>query len=250
MDKGSMSAANNKEAWIAAGCVGVVVFVFAIGGKGFVAAVLLGLLAAGLLGALLVWLGASVPQLTALKPSPMPAPVVTPKAPVAEETAIAAPETAEQAATSPAPVPQAPVAEEPLVEPAPQAAPARDDTPLIKPSTPLAGQADLAARKGSWRYEPATDTRPVALDAPRGEADDLKQIKGVGPALEAQLHDLGIYHFDQIASWGAAEIAWMDDNLKGFRGRVSRDDWTGQAKTLASGDQTEFSKRVDEGGVY
>ncbi len=77
---------------------------------------------------------------------------------------------------------------------------------------------------------------PPALKTPRGgKADDLKQIRGVGPKLEKMLNEMGIWHFDQIASWGPGEVAWMDANLKGFRGRVSRDDWVGQAKALAGG---------------
>jgi NADH-quinone oxidoreductase subunit E len=42
----------------------------------------------------------------------------------------------------------------------------------------------------------------------------------------------------------------MDENLEDFRGRVSRDDWVGQARHLAVGGDTEFSRRVDEGEVY
>lgn len=86
--------------------------------------------------------------------------------------------------------------------------------------------------------------RPAALDGPRdGQADDLKLIKGVGPKLEALLHSLGFYHFDQVAAWSAAEIAWVDRNLDGFKGRVVRDRWVAQAKILASGGSTEFSQR-------
>ncbi|MCL3882763.1 NADH-quinone oxidoreductase subunit E [Marivita sp. GX14005] len=93
--------------------------------------------------------------------------------------------------------------------------------------------------------------KPEALDAPRGGTpDDLKQIKGIGPKLEALCHELGFYHFDQIAGWTEAEIAWVDENLQGFRGRVSRDNWVEQAKTLASGGETEFSSRVKTGDVY
>ena len=47
--------------------------------------------------------------------------------------------------------------------------------------------------------------------APRGAAaDDLKLIKGVGPALEGLLHRLGFFHFSQIAAWTPAEVAWID----------------------------------------
>ena len=47
----------------------------------------------------------------------------------------------------------------------------------------------------------------MTLSAARGGADDLKKIKGVGPKLEAMLHGMGFYHFDQIANWTAAEVA-------------------------------------------
>ena len=93
-------------------------------------------------------------------------------------------------------------------------------------------------------------TKPQALDAPDGEPDDLKQIRGVGPKLESLLHSLGIFHFRQIAAWGPSEVAWMDANLEGFRGRVSRDAWVDQAADLASGGETEFSSRVKRGDIY
>ena len=78
-----------------------------------------------------------------------------------------------------------------------------------------------------------SSTQPKALKSPRKEgADDLQKIEGIGPVLEKLCHALGIFHFDQIASWGVAEIAWMDGNLKGFRGRVSRDKWVAQATLI------------------
>lgn len=95
------------------------------------------------------------------------------------------------------------------------------------------------------------DERPLQLTAPRGEkADDLKKIKGIGPQLEKLCNSLGFYHFDQIAEWSDKEIAWVDTNLGSFSGRVVRDDWVGQAKKLAAGEETEFSSRVDKGEVY
>lgn len=94
-------------------------------------------------------------------------------------------------------------------------------------------------------------TRPSALASAReGGPDDLKKIRGVGPKLESLLHDMGVFHFDQIASWTDQEVAWVNANLQGFRGRVSRDEWVEQAGLLASGEDTEFSKKVDKGGVY
>lgn len=92
---------------------------------------------------------------------------------------------------------------------------------------------------------------PARLEAAReGGPDDLKKIKGVGPKLEALLHRMGFFHFDQVAAWSADEVAWVDENLEGFKGRVSRDSWVEQAKTLAEGGETEFSQKVDKGDVY
>jgi predicted flap endonuclease-1-like 5' DNA nuclease len=82
----------------------------------------------------------------------------------------------------------------------------------------------------------AGGVRPQGLAAARaGGADDLKLIKGIGPKLEQMCHGLGYYHFDQIAAWSAEEIAWVDENLEGFKGRVTRDDWVAQARDLAAG---------------
>ena len=79
-----------------------------------------------------------------------------------------------------------------------------------------------------------TASKPEGLSAPRGgAADDLQQISGVGPKMEKLLHSLGYYHFDQIAVWTPAEVAWVDDNLEGFKGRATRDEWIKQAKKLA-----------------
>jgi NADH-quinone oxidoreductase subunit E len=64
--------------------------------------------------------------------------------------------------------------------------------------------------------------------------DDLKLIKGVGPKLEALLHSLGFFHFDQIANWTEAELAWVDENLEGFKGRVIRENWVEQARAFLS----------------
>jgi small subunit ribosomal protein S2 len=71
--------------------------------------------------------------------------------------------------------------------------------------------------------------------APKGEPDDLKKISGVGPVLENKLHQLGITKFTQIAKFSAKDIEKVDDALN-FKGRIERDDWVAQAKSLASGE--------------
>ena len=71
----------------------------------------------------------------------------------------------------------------------------------------------------------------------------------MGPGLEKVLNELGFYHFDQVASWRKKEVEWVDSRLK-FKGRIERDEWIKQAKVLAKGGTTEFSKKVKKGGVY
>ena len=141
----------------------------------------------------------------------------------------------------------------PLVQPndtiaapsAPEPAPVSEPAPATAPIA----QAPKAEAPEVEAVEDAV--RPEALSGARnGGADDLKMINGVGPKLEIMLNELGFYHFDQIAGWSAAEVAWVNDNLKGFKGRVSRDNWVEQARKLASGQETEFSKRVSDGDVY
>lgn len=134
---------------------------------------------------------------------------------------------------------------------------ATSDVIVTPVTTPVAALTDETASDGV-DYDgdgiiegSAEGVKPETLSEARGgQADDLKQIKGIGPKLEKLCNALGFYHFDQIASWSADEEAWVDANLEGFKGRVSRDQWIAQAKVLAAGGETEFSKRVEGGDVY
>ena len=85
---------------------------------------------------------------------------------------------------------------------------------------------------------------PTLLSQPReGDKDNLQLIKGVGPVLERVLNQTGIYHFDQIANLTPQEIAWLNTSIA-FPGRIEREDWIAQAKSLYNGVATEYSKRV------
>ena len=127
-----------------------------------------------------------------------------------------------------------------------------------------AEEAAKAAPKKSAAAEPASpegaaakpedaageETKPLVLkEALGGLPDDLKLLKGVGPKLEEKLNSLGFFHFEQIADWTEAEVAWVDARLK-FKGRITRDGWIEQAKRLQVGDETEFAKRAKAEGIY
>ncbi|MBZ8119643.1 hypothetical protein KUD11_13420 [Roseovarius sp. LXJ103] len=137
---------------------------------------------------------------------------------------------------------------------APVAAAASPKAAAPKTAKPKAAPKAAKPKAKPAKAEPAPSAggkRPEALKVARGgKADNLKEIKGIGPKLEKLCNSLGFYHFDQIAGWSADEIAWVDQNLEGFKGRVSRDQWVAQAKVLAAGGETDFSKRVEGGDVY
>jgi predicted flap endonuclease-1-like 5' DNA nuclease len=88
----------------------------------------------------------------------------------------------------------------------------------------------------------------VAIPAAIGAPDDLTFIKGVGPKLNALLISLGVLRFDQIAAWGASEIAEVDQHLGSFKGRITRDSWVEQSGLLARGDHAAFAAKFGEVG--
>lgn len=62
--------------------------------------------------------------------------------------------------------------------------------------------------------------------------DDLKMIKGIGPAIQKTLNEMGIRRFGQIADMSEYDIDRVAQRLKGFRSRIYREDWIGQARDL------------------
>lgn len=111
----------------------------------------------------------------------------------------------------------------------------------IQKNWEVMNQAQKAAKKsGNGKVKAANNAQPLfGLKKPDGEKDDLTQIIGIGKIFERTLHDLGIFHFRQIAAFGPAEIARINSELKEFKGRIEHDDWIGQAREL------EFKKHND-----
>lgn len=102
-----------------------------------------------------------------------------------------------------------------------------------KPAAAAKTAKPAAAAKTAKPAKSADAGRPAALSAARaGGKDDLKVISGVGPKIESTLNGLGIFHYDQIATWKKAEIDWVDGYLN-FKGRIQRDKWVAQAKKLS-----------------
>ncbi|CAN7264092.1 5' DNA nuclease [Neorhizobium tomejilense] len=149
-----------------------------------------------------------------------PAPAETPA--VAEPVVAAA--TAKPVAVKPkaprkaaAPVLKAAPVAEPVTKPAAKAAPAK--------------AAPKAAPKVSARQPAPVKPEKAKTAKASAGGGDLKQISGIGPKLAEVLNGLGVTSLAQVAAWNEADIARFDKEL-GFEGRISRDDWVGQAKAL------------------
>ena len=77
-----------------------------------------------------------------------------------------------------------------------------------------------------------TGMAPNLLSEAQGNPDDLKLISGIGPVNERELHELGIYHYWQMAEWGPEQVAWIAGRIR-FPNRITRENWVAQAAKLA-----------------
>lgn len=148
------------------------------------------------------------------------------------------------AVAQPPKAPDAPKTAAKQAEEAKKAIPAKQGAPAKKAAPVKAAAAEDAP------VAEAVEAAPEVLKEARGGLpDNLKLLKGVGPKLEQTLNGLGFFHFDQIADWGEAEVAWVDSRLK-FKGRIERDGWIVQAAKLAVGNETEFAQKAKKDGRY
>ncbi|UXX83877.1 50S ribosomal protein L21 [Roseovarius pelagicus] len=90
------------------------------------------------------------------------------------------------------------------------------------------------AKKADKAEAPEKAAAPKKAAKADAAGDDLKQLSGVGPALEKKLHENGVTTFAQIAAWTDADVADMDEKLS-FKGRIEREGWIDQAKDLTKG---------------
>ena len=97
----------------------------------------------------------------------------------------------------------------------------------------------LRGRRGkAARIFERTDARARKLNAawkgfkkPKGEPDDLLQIKGINSDVMLRLRQLNCYKIEQIANFSDEDIANIDETLN-LKGAIEKQDWIGQAKAL------------------
>lgn len=167
----------------------------------------------------------SAPQAVEPKPAAAPKAAAKPKA---------------KAAPKAAAVPKAEAAPKAAAKPKAEAAPKA----AAKPKAEVAPKAE-AKPKSAPKPKAAKPAGLVRLTAPRkGKADDLKEIEGIGPAMEKLVNSMGFYHFDQIAGWSDADVALVDTEMKTFKGRITRDKWVAQAKIIVTEGLEAFRERA------
>ncbi|MDH3612602.1 MAG: hypothetical protein OEU90_05015 [Gammaproteobacteria bacterium] len=93
----------------------------------------------------------------------------------------------------------------------------------------VAGMAVFASEAADDDDDEAAQNDNVGFGAAN---DNLKMIKGIGPAIEKTLNEMGIFRFNQIAEMSEYDIDRVAHRLKGFRSRIYREDWIGQARDL------------------
>ena len=271
MNNADMKNGPHFEMWligIAAGLVAAAVM-YVVGEYGFMAAAFVGALVALVVGAMFGLPQAKIGPLpptaeeeaeaaaaaAALVPAANAKPEVAKPAataPMVAEAVAAKPAAAEVApaafvampAAEPDPVPAA----EPDPVPDPVKAPRAAKPAAAKPAkTPAAAKPvkDAAVAAPAKAPKAKKETGPKRLTGPRkGIADDLKEIEGIGPAMEKLVNGMGFYHFDQIAGWSDADVALVDSEMKTFKGRIVRDKWVAQAKIIVAEGLDAFRERA------
>lgn len=145
-----------------------------------------------------------------------------------------------------------------IAVPAPAAPPAETTAPQVEDlgaassvtTEPSGGQAPRGEGYGNLRSIRSEALRGSGgtLWSSSGEIEDLKRIRGIGVLIEKKLNSLGVTTYDQVANWTRGDIDRISQVLD-FKGRIERENWIEQARILASGGQTEFSRRADRNEV-
>jgi predicted flap endonuclease-1-like 5' DNA nuclease len=100
-----------------------------------------------------------------------------------------------------------------------------------------ASAPEKIAEKARTSYVTYTKSAPELNFDSFGQAsfedrEDLTQINGIGPYIEQKLNEIGIYTYEQISRLQVEDIRTITELIDFFPGRIERDNWVGQAKSL------------------
>lgn len=124
-----------------------------------------------------------------------------------------------------------PEAEAEVNEPEPEEANAEPVEATEKPEPTPASPAEEEVHPSDAMLAELEGQQPGQIEKPSNGGDDLTAITGVGPRIAEVLNSLGIWTYEQIAGWLPEHETWIENHLS-FKGRVSRENWVGQAKDL------------------
>lgn len=91
------------------------------------------------------------------------------------------------------------------------------------------------------------DYKPMVLSS-SAKMDNLKKIKGINSQIEKKLHNLGIFHYEQIANWSSKNIEWVESFLE-LPNYVRNNQWLDQSIILKNGNETTYSQQVENGEI-
>lgn len=115
-------------------------------------------------------------------------------------------------------------------------------------STAAVTATEIASRTSP---EPQSDTPPAVTTVPDdvpAAPDALTLISSITPAREAELNELGVTNFGQIAGWTVEDVAHISV-VMGLGSRITRENWIEQAAVLARGELTAYARSRAERGA-
>jgi len=172
------------------------------------------------------------PPVGVSQPQMVVAPAVAELAPTPEVVAVAEPEPEVAAVAELEPEVVAVAEPEPeavAVEPEPEVVAVVEPEPEVVAVEP---EPVAVIEPVTVAEEPAVEVQTPAVAAPvPTQPDDLKLISGIGTALEKKLRKQGIASYRQLAALSDQDIARIEATIKAA-GRIGRENWIGQAKTL------------------
>lgn len=74
--------------------------------------------------------------------------------------------------------------------------------------------------------------------------DNLKKIKGIDSKLEFELNRMGINTFKQISEWKNEDCISISSSINAEKS-IEEFSWVEQAKILASGSETIYSRKIE-----
>ncbi|MEL6252671.1 MAG: hypothetical protein AAFR87_11720 [Bacteroidota bacterium] len=94
-------------------------------------------------------------------------------------------------------------------------------------------KAESSIIQATPKVEKSTDTSSPWGSGDAANKQNLKRIKGIGPATETKMNAIGIFQFAQIGGLKAADLQKLAEALGINVAVIERNEWIKQAKSLS-----------------